>query len=114
MTAASEAEAASSARWIDGSIWVLIWWFEHELAAGVAISSDKNGKPIHMGHRAGYPIVPLPFYTTILADALSVWPDEERPQTWFGTAWECCIAGLRARKARIAERRKQKELTQTA
>jgi hypothetical protein len=98
--------ATDDSRWDDGHIWTLIWGFEHELPAGVDVSSGKKGELILQGYCEGKDPQPLPLYTTELEAALSIWPDEDRPEDWTGTPWECCIAALRARKAKIALRRK--------
>lgn len=41
---------------------------------------------------------PLPTFTTDVSDALLTWPESKRPLNWSGTAWDCCIEGLKARR----------------
>ena len=43
----------------------------------------------------------LPRFTRDINAALQLWPDEDRPESWTGSAWDCCIAGLKARRARL-------------
>lgn len=46
----------------------------------------------------------VPAFTRLLDDALLVWPENERPIEWKGTALECCIAGLKASRKHIFNR----------
>lgn len=46
---------------------------------------------------------PIPAYSHDLQAALTTWPEELRPTTWEGSAFECCIAGLTALRASISE-----------
>lgn len=43
----------------------------------------------------------IPSYTSDIASALLVWPEDIRPATWEGSPIECCIAGLAAIRARL-------------
>lgn len=45
--------------------------------------------------------VVLPSYTQSVELALLAWPDDIRPSVWEGSAFDCCIAALRAVKARL-------------
>lgn len=47
---------------------------------------------------------PLPKFTANISDALLTWPESERPQRWSGTAWDCCIEGLKARRNNMLSR----------
>lgn len=44
---------------------------------------------------------PIPAYSGNVAVALSAWPNDVRPETWEGTAIECCIAALRIIRRRL-------------
>lgn len=43
----------------------------------------------------------VPAYTSNTDFALLAWPKDIRPNTWEGTAFDCCIAALTAIKARL-------------
>lgn len=43
----------------------------------------------------------LPAYTSSVGEALLAWPDDLRPATWEGSPIECCLAALKAIRARL-------------
>jgi hypothetical protein len=88
-------------RWDDGKIWELIWGFEAGLDARVEARRGNKGATDYWGICQGKPDIPLPHFSTVIEDALSVWPYASRPSIWTGTPRECCIAGLKARKLQV-------------
>ncbi len=45
----------------------------------------------------------LPKFTSDVSIALSLWPDDIRPESWVGSAWNCCVEALKIRRARWIE-----------
>lgn len=59
---------------------------------------------------AAYPVPP---FTTDLAAAMTLWPEEERPTSWSGSIPDCVRAALKARRPRLlalAKRRREAAL----
>lgn len=93
-------------RFYDGKIWTILWRFEHRERTIYTVDQASDGSALLIGHREGCdePEI-IPRYTSDIQGALAIWPDELRPEQWDGAIWDCCVAGLRARKTQIAQRR---------
>lgn len=90
-------------RYHDVALWTLLWRFERQTRTIVMPKEGKNDEEVLIGYREGWPDGDIvPYYTTDVAAALLLWPDSDRPKTWSGSAWSCCIEGLKARKTRLA------------
>lgn len=95
-------EEDGSHRLADVGIWWLIHYGElkRDPADLHALRARKPGEQdyelVENGKRTGRAI---PFYTDDIAAAMTLWPDEHRPAVWEGSARDCCIAALKARKA---------------
>lgn len=50
---------------------------------------------------------PLPTYTSNIENALQTFPAHKKPNYWEGSAWDCCVQGLIARREAMIERHKQ-------
>jgi len=88
----------------DIGIWMLV--YHRELALPWRMNfRDLNGRKVRMVDKLdGLPEAPIPAFTSDIAAALMVWPDEDRPASWEGSALQCCVAGLKARKRRLPRR----------
>lgn len=62
---------------------------------------QRPNKPLAWQNPATGEVEPIPAYSGNVDVALSAWPDDVRPETWDGTAIECCIAALRAIRLRL-------------
>jgi len=94
--------ATDPMRYADITIWSAIWRFEHRCDTMVFTEKDADGKEILVGRRRGDPNGDvLPFYTRDMEAALALWPEALRPESWTGSAAECCAAALRARKRKV-------------
>lgn len=58
----------------------------------------QGGQAIYWTAGSSRPI-PVPPYSTDPALALSLWPEKARPAVWDGSAYDCCVAAMRARLA---------------
>lgn len=101
MRASSECRADPD-RYLESKIWSVVWRFEYRCRTLVFRDKNANGDVVLTGHRSNSdePDI-IPRYTTDVTAALALWPDEDRPREWNGSAWECCIAAIEARKARV-------------
>lgn len=90
---------------LDAQIWMRLTRFEHREHVIYFVEEGPNGEAVYVCYD---PVTRerqiVPFFTTDLQAALSLWPDEQQPSRWDGTIWECCVGGLRARKASIKAR----------
>ena len=94
-------------RHLDGRIWMRLARFEHHEEAIYFVNEGPNGEEIYVYYdETCREKKILPFYTTELQAALSLWPELERPERWEGTVWGCCVEGLKARKLSIKAGRK--------
>lgn len=106
MAAMPDGDPHDHIRFHDGKIWSVLWRFEHCENTIYMVSEGNSGDIVLQGYREGYtePEI-IPLYTTSTEAALQLWPEQDRPDRWEGTAWTCCIAALQARKARINAKR---------
>ncbi|MBX3593390.1 GIY-YIG nuclease family protein [Sphingomonas sp.] len=101
--AESSSSASDPSRYNDVSLWSLLWRFERQVGTIVTPKTGKKGETVLVGHREGDAVGEIvPHYSTDVTAALLLWPDADRPEAWSGSAWDCCIAALKARKARLA------------
>lgn len=82
-----------------------IFWCRHIAETGtkpMLRTAKERGKTINvwLNPETGSRVL-LPSYTANPELALLAWPDNIRPDGWDGTAFDCCIAALRAIKARL-------------
>jgi hypothetical protein len=88
----------------DISIWMLVYRGELRLPWRMTFR-DLNGAKVRMVDKLdGMPEAPIPSFTSDITAALMIWSDEDRPAIWEGSALQCCVAGLKARKRRLRRR----------
>lgn len=96
--------AQDSHRVHDASIWWLVKYGELKRNSTNlhVIRARSPGEPdyelVERGRRTGRTI---PFYTSEVAAAMTLWPNDCRPEKWEGSAVSCCVAALKARKVRL-------------
>lgn len=69
--------------------------------AKVAMDRENGeivGRILHPGASCFLPVLP---YSTGIAAALTLWPDDSRPDVWEGTAYDCALAAMQERYARL-------------
>lgn len=88
--------------------WVLdggVFWSRYLGETGnwtMIMVEKRKGRTVNVWHNpATNKQEVLPAYTSSVEEALLAWPDDLRPATWEGTAFECCIAALDAVRTRL-------------
>ena len=87
--------------WTDSVIWRLFWLSETGERAVVAVGGDADLTTYEGCPPGSDQLTPIPNYSSDLAVAMTLWPDDVRPSGWDGTAFECCVAALRVRHYRL-------------
>jgi hypothetical protein len=102
MTRYPESQATDTIRWYDTHIWTIPLRFEKGLNTLIFSEKGEDGTLVLVGARSDMDETEIvPFYTRDVEAAMTLWPEADRPASWNGTAWDCCIAALEARRARL-------------
>jgi Meiotically up-regulated gene 113 len=89
---------ADPSRWWDIHIWSALWRFEYQVHTIVSHEENELGDQVLIGCRTDMPVMEVPAYTTDIHAAKQLWPVDELSENLHSSAWECCIAGLQARR----------------
>lgn len=90
--------------WVaDSLFWDLHCLMEYGERPRGTFDRDENGIVVERTWIDGHAFV-VPRFTTEIDAALSLWPEQDRPTVWSGTALECCVAAMDARRVRYRER----------
>jgi len=81
----------------DGGVCHLVSLIETGRVASLMQGRLKAEKVVYVRHQGSKDWELVPPYTTDLALALSLWPDDIRPAGWEGGAHECAVAAMTAR-----------------
>lgn len=90
-------EATQADSYVRTNLWIL-----HRLLAGEDITvlvseRDREGRCRETTWIDGKKVV-LPDYLNSVEAALTLWPDDGRPEAWDGSALECCKAAMELRQ----------------
>lgn len=97
-----EPEKPDTSRYWDVNLWTVLWRFERQMHTLVMSAKSKTGEEILIGHYEGSNIDEIvPHYTTNVAYALTLFPVNDRPTEWIGSAWNCCVTGIKARRVAL-------------
>jgi T5orf172 domain len=80
----------------DADFWRLFWISETGEWAGTCWST-KDGELYITGCREGADEEEIPPYSSSLNAAMSLWPADDVPPSFDGSALECCLKAMRAR-----------------
>ena len=84
--------------WVwDAVMWDLYCLMEYGVRPYGVTLRDELGDVVQLTWVEGLEIG-VPRYTSDLNEALSFWPDEDRPSAWTGSVLECCKAAVEARR----------------
>lgn len=87
----------------DGMICLLLSLSETGEMVGVPLGREGTATVAHIHHPGSNESRRAPPYSTDLASAMSLWPDDVRPDTWEGTPYECAVAAMMVRYRRLRE-----------
>jgi hypothetical protein len=96
---------AEKADWCtDGFAWDIHCMLEYGDAFGGSTRTGPDGETFTVCHVEGREVV-VPPLTQDIEAALGLWPADQRPTSWNGSALDCCRAAIEARRAQWRERR---------
>jgi hypothetical protein len=94
----------NGSRFYDWKIGQII--YEYDEDRSYFTMPDENGNVVVFldADEAGFS---LPRYTRTIEGALQTFPAHKKPNYWEGTAWDCCIHGLIARREAMIKQHKE-------
>ena len=99
-----DSELERTSRFGDWKIGQIIYEYDEDRSYFTMPAANGNVIVLLDDDKTGFP---LALYTSTIEGALQTFPAHKKPNYWEGSAWDCCIHGLIARREAMIERHKE-------